>query len=62
MYEWIIVTAGIFAFTAACGIGANDAANSFATSIGSKALKVKQAIFVAVIMETSGAIIMGSHV
>ena len=62
MYEWIIITAGIFAFTAACGIGANDAANSFATSIGSKALKVKQAIFVAMIMETSGAIIMGSHV
>lgn len=62
MYEWIIVCAGIFAFVAACGIGANDAANSFATSIGSKALKVRHAMFIAIIMETSGAIIMGSHV
>ena len=62
MYEWIIISAGIFAFTASCGIGANDAANSFATSIGSKALKIRHAIFVAIIMETSGAIIMGSHV
>lgn len=62
MYEWIIISAGIFAFIAACGIGANDAANSFATSIGSKALKIRSAIFIAIIMETAGAIIMGSHV
>jgi len=44
MYEWIIITAGIFAFTASCGIGANDAANSFATSIGSKALTIRKGI------------------
>ena len=62
MYEWIIICCGFFAFIASCGIGANDAANSFATSIGSKALKIKYAIFIAVIMESSGAIIMGSHV
>lgn len=62
MYEWIIITAGLFAFGSACGIGANDAANSFATSIGSKSIKMKYAIIIAMIMETSGAIIMGSHV
>jgi sodium-dependent phosphate transporter len=36
MYLWILVVGGVFAFTASMGIGANDAANAFATSIGSK--------------------------
>ena len=36
MYFWIVIVGGAFAFFAACGIGANDAANAFATSVGSK--------------------------
>ena len=62
MYLWILIVGGIFAFTAAMGIGANDAANAFATSIGSKALTVRQAVVLAVIFESLGAILMGSHV
>ena len=62
MYEWIVIVGGLFAFFAAMGIGANDAANSFATSVGSKALTIKQAVFLAAIFETSGAILMGSRV
>ena len=62
MYTWIIVTGGIFAFFAAMGIGANDVANAFATSVGSKSLTMKQAVFLAVVFETSGAVLMGSHV
>ena len=31
MYLWIVVVGGIFSFFAAMGIGANDAANAFAT-------------------------------
>lgn len=62
MYLWILVTGGVFSFFAAMGIGANDAANAFATSIGSKALTIKQAVFLAAIFETAGAILMGSHV
>lgn len=62
MYLWIVITGGIFAFFASTGIGANDAANAFATSVGSKALTIKQAVFLAAIFETSGAILMGSHV
>ena len=62
MYTWIIVTGGIFAFFAAMGIGANDVANAFATSVGSKSLTMRQAVFLAVIFETAGAILMGSHV
>ena len=58
MYEWIVIVGGLFAFFAAMGIGANDAANSFATSVGSKALTIKKAVILAAIFETSGAILM----
>ena len=62
MYTWIVVIGGIFSFFASMGIGANDAANAFATSVGSKALTLKQAVVLASIFETSGAILMGNHV
>ena len=62
MYTWILITGGIFSFFAAMGIGANDAANAFATSVGSKALTIKQAVLLAAIFETAGAVLMGSHV
>ena len=62
MFLWIVIVAGLFAFFAAAGIGSNDAANAFATSVGSKALTLKQAVVLAAIFETSGAILMGSHV
>lgn len=62
MYSWIIIVGGLFAFFAAMGIGANDVANAFATSVGSKSLTMKQAVVLAVIFETAGSILMGSHV
>ena len=62
MYLWIVIVGGCFAFFAASGIGANDAANAFATSVGSKALTLKQAVVLAAIFETAGAVLMGSHV
>ena len=62
MYLWIVIVGGAFAFFASAGIGANDAANAFATSVGSKALTLKQAVFLAAIFETAGAVLMGSHV
>ena len=62
MYLWIVIVGGCFAFFTSAGIGANDAANAFATSVGSKALTLKQAVFLAAIFETAGAILMGSHV
>lgn len=62
MYTWIVVCGGIFSFITAMGIGANDAANAFATSVGSGALTIRKAAGLAVIFETSGAILMGSHV
>lgn len=62
MFVWIVIVGGIFSFFAAAGIGSNDAANAFATSVGSKALTLNQAVVLAAVFETAGAILMGSHV
>lgn len=43
-FVWIVAISGIFAFFASFGIGANDVANAFATSVGSGALQIKHAI------------------
>jgi sodium-dependent phosphate transporter len=62
LYDWILIVGGVFAFFAAMGIGANDVANAYATSVASKALTIKQAVVLAGIFETAGAVLMGSHV
>ena len=62
MYTWIFVCGLIFAFYNSWGIGANDCANSFATSVGAKVLTLRQAVIIAGIFEFCGAVFMGSHV
>ena len=62
MYTWIFACGIIFAFYNAWGGGANDCANSFATSVGAKVLTLKQAVIIASIFEFTGAVLMGSHV
>jgi sodium-dependent phosphate transporter len=41
-FTWVLVLAFFAAFAAAYGIGANDVANSFSTSVGAKSLTVFQ--------------------
>mmetsp|Transcript_39066 Transcript_39066/g.96546 ORF Transcript_39066/g.96546 Transcript_39066/m.96546 type:complete len:535 (+) Transcript_39066:83-1687(+) len=61
-YTWIVALGGLFAFFTAFGIGANDVANAFATSIGSKALTIRKAMVIAAIFEFLGAVLLGSQV
>lgn len=59
---WIFACAVPVSFFVAYGIGANDVANAFGSSVGSKALTIKQAILVAAVFEFCGAVFMGSGV
>lgn len=57
-----IVLAVVFGLFMAWGIGANDVANAMATSVGSRAITIKQAIIIAAIFEMAGAYLAGGEV
>ncbi|GMG04960.1 unnamed protein product [Aspergillus oryzae] len=55
-YDYIFAIGTIFAFLDAWNIGANDAANSWATSVSSRSIKLWQALILGSIMEFAGAV------
>lgn len=58
----ILIIGFIFGFYMAWNIGANDVANSMASAVGAKAITIRQAIFIAAILNVVGATFIGSHV
>jgi PiT family inorganic phosphate transporter len=59
---YILVIGYIFGFYMSWNIGANDVANSMASAVGAKAITLKQAVFIAGILNIVGATFLGSHV
>ena len=57
-----LIMACCFGFFMAWGIGANDVANAMGTSVGSRALTIKQAILIAMVFEFAGAYLAGGEV
>jgi len=57
-----LILAAVFGFFMAWGVGANDVANAMGTSVGSRALTIKQAIIIAMIFEFAGAYLAGGEV
>lgn len=58
----LLVLACCFGFFMAWGVGANDVANAMGTSVGSRALTIKQAILIAMVFEFCGAYLAGGEV
>ena len=58
----VLVVGYVFGFYMAWNIGANDVANSMASAVGAKAITIRQAIFIAGILNIVGAAFIGSHV
>ncbi|BBN19399.1 solute carrier family 20 (sodium-dependent phosphate transporter) [Marchantia polymorpha subsp. ruderalis] len=58
-YLWLVVVGAFLAFSFGWGTGANDVANAFGTSVGSKTLTLKQAVIIAAIFEFAGAMLLG---
>jgi phosphate/sulfate permease len=57
-----IILGACGAFFMAFNNGSNDVANAFGSAIGSKALKMKTAVFIASIVTFSGAMLLGGRV
>lgn len=60
--DLLVLIASLFGLLMAIGIGANDVSNAMGTSVGSKAITVKQAIVIAILFEFAGSYLAGGEV
>ncbi len=60
--SWQFLGVGLLGFFLAASLGANDVANSMGTSVGTKALSLRQALVLAGILEFAGAVFFGDRV
>lgn len=60
--EIFLILSLIVGLYAAWNIGANDVSNAMGTSVGSKALTLRQAVLIAAVFEFTGAVLFGSNV
>ncbi|MDD2604129.1 MAG: inorganic phosphate transporter [Desulfobacterales bacterium] len=58
----VLILGYIFGFYMSWNIGANDVANSMASAVGAGAITIRQAIFIAGILNVVGAVFIGGHV
>ncbi|MDJ0882636.1 MAG: inorganic phosphate transporter, partial [Desulfobacterales bacterium] len=58
----ILIVGYCVGFYMAWNIGANDVANSMASAVGAKAITIRQAVFIAGILNCLGATFIGAHV
>ena len=57
--KWVVGVAAVIGMVMSYGIGSNDAANSWGTSVGSGAISLRWGCFVGGIMEWAGAVAVG---
>ena len=58
----LLILTILFGFFMAWGVGANDVANAMGTSVGAKAITIRQAIVIAMVFEFAGAYLAGGEV
>ncbi len=61
-YTLVLIIAVVAGFLMAFSLGANDVANAMATSVASKAVTIRQAIYIAAILNFIGAVFLGAQV